>query len=81
MLDFLTKDVPALKASVAASEAELESIKERNAAELERLKDERQIAFATMLRGLARVQAAYSDRSLSIWKSTSEAFGAEAQQT
>ena len=80
-LDFLTKDVPALKASVAASEAELESIKERNAAELERLKDERQIAFATMLRGLARVQAAYSDRSLSIWKSTSEAFGAEAQQT
>ena len=79
-LDFLTKDVPALKASVAASEAELELIKERNATELERLKDERQIAFATMLRGLARVQAAYSDRSLSIWKSTSDAFGAAPPQ-
>ena len=77
-LDFLSKDVPALKASVQASEAELESIKERNGMELDRLAEERKASFATMLRGLARVQAAYSQRSLSIWQSTNDAFSPSA---
>lgn len=73
-LDFLSKDVPALATAVKKSEQELEEIIKRNESEMARVADERKESFNVMLRGLGRVQAAYAERSESIWQATTEAM-------
>jgi hypothetical protein len=66
-MEDLQREIAQCEASVRAAMAEYSRIRGRNADEWERLQRERQADFAVMLSGFARVEAAFAERSASIW--------------
>ncbi|KAK9805542.1 hypothetical protein WJX72_004051 [[Myrmecia] bisecta] len=75
----LQNDVAALEAALQAAQAEYDRVKTRNNEELERWTRDRASDFAAMLEGFARVEGAFQDRSLDIWRGVAEEFGASQQ--
>lgn len=69
-----------LDETVAAAEKEYDRVKTANFTDLQRYEKQREADFVGMVYSLARVQAAYAERSAEVWIEIAKALGADDDQ-